>query len=188
MGGAKFVIATTGMPGSGKGELSRLFRGLGYPVYVCGDVVRREARERGLPDDSSTLGGLMFALREEGGRAAIVKRLAADLESDPSRVVVVEGIRNLEEVEELRRRFEVIVVAVHSPPRARYERLLRRGRGDDPKTLEEFRERDGRELRVGVGEVIALADLLVRNEGTLADLEGEFERLSERIGGWIGSG
>lgn len=184
---AKFVIATAGMPGSGKGELSRLFRGIGYPVYVCGDVVRREAERRGLPNDSRTLGGLMFALREEGGRAAIVKRLAADLERDPSKVVVVEGIRNLEEVEELRKRFEVILVAIHSPPKLRYERLLRRGRGDDPKSLEEFRERDERELRVGVGDVIALADLLVRNEGSLADLEEEFRGLMGRIGEWIGS-
>ncbi|MEM2988560.1 MAG: AAA family ATPase [Candidatus Bathyarchaeia archaeon] len=185
---AKFVIATTGMPGSGKGELSRLFREAGYPVYVCGDVVRREAERRGLPNDSRTLGGLMFKLREEGGRAAIVKRLSADVESDPSRAVVVEGIRNLEEVEELRRRFEVIVVAVHSPPKLRCERLLRRGRGDDPKTPEDFRERDERELRVGVGDVIALADLVIRNEGSLADLEEEFRGLMGRIEGWIGSG
>ncbi len=185
---AKLVIATTGMPGSGKGELSRLFREAGYPVYVCGDVVRREAERRGLPKDSRTLGGLMFALREEGGRAAIVRRLAPDVRSDPSRVVVVEGIRNLEEVEELRREFDVILVAVHSPPRLRYERLVARGRGDDPRTPEEFRERDARELRVGVGDVIALSDLVIRNDGTLADLEGEFKGLLRRVEEWIGSG
>jgi dephospho-CoA kinase len=80
-------------------------------------------------------------------------------------------VRSLEEVEEFRKVGDAKIIAVHSSPKTRYERLSRRGRSDDPKSWEEFRERDLRELDVGIGRVISLADEIIINEGTLEDLK-----------------
>jgi len=47
-GGRLRLILIAGMPGSGKSIVSSIARELGLPVYVMGDVVREEARRRGI--------------------------------------------------------------------------------------------------------------------------------------------
>jgi dephospho-CoA kinase len=56
------------------------------------------------------------------------------------------------------------MIAVHAAPKIRFERIMIRGRQDDTRTWEEFRARDRRELRYGIGNTIALADKMLLNE------------------------
>ena len=103
------------------------------------------------------------------------------LESLPDApIVVIEGVRSPAEVGLFRRYFgRVALVAIHASPRTRYLRLLKRGRQDDPRTWDEFVQRDKRELSLGIGEVIALADYMLVNEGMSRD---EFlERCAEAL-------
>ena len=176
------AIALTGMPGSGKTIIAKIASELGIPVFSCGDAVREAALERGLQPTSPVLGRLMFELRESEGPAAVVNRVVSKMRRSrpPGEAVLVEGIRSLAEVEELKASFKVSIMAVHSSPSTRFKRLKSRGRSDDPRDIEEFHLRDRRELEVGIGEVIALADIMVVNEGSLtefkADVEGELRR------------
>ncbi|MCR6669181.1 MAG: AAA family ATPase [archaeon YNP-WB-040] len=165
------IICLTGMPGSGKTTMSEIVKEMGIPVIVMGDVVREEARIRGIEPTPKNLGKLMIELREKMGANVIAKRCVDKIKELNSKIVLVEGVRSLEEVEEFRKVGDVKIVAVHSSPKTRYERLSRRGRSDDPKSWEEFRERDLRELDVGIGRVISLADEIIINEGTLEDLK-----------------
>ncbi|MCC6017500.1 MAG: flagellar hook-basal body complex protein FliE [Candidatus Verstraetearchaeota archaeon] len=165
------IICLTGMPGSGKTTMSEIVKEMGIPVVVMGDVVREEARIRGIEPTPKNLGKLMIELREKMGANVIAKRCVDKIKELNSKIVLVEGVRSLEEVEEFRKVGDVKIVAVHSSPKTRYERLSRRGRSDDPKSWEEFRERDLRELDVGIGRVISLADEIIINEGTLEDLK-----------------
>lgn len=129
-----------------------------------GDAVRREAIRRGLGLDAQTLAQLSRELRRIGGAAAIAE-LTVEQRPGPS-VLVVEGVRSPAEVEYFRQHFErVFVVAIHCSPKVRFQRLISRRRDDDPRSWEEFAERDERELELGVGEVIALADFMLINEG-----------------------
>ena len=64
-----------------------------------------------------------------------------------------------------------ILLAIHSSPKARFERLRARGRFDAPKDWREFHERDERELGWGLGSLIAMADHLIVNEGTLEEFK-----------------
>ncbi|MCR6691611.1 MAG: AAA family ATPase [archaeon YNP-LCB-003-016] len=165
------IICLTGMPGSGKTTISEIVKEMGIPVIVMGDVVREEARIRGIEPTPKNLGKLMIELREKMGANVIAKRCVDKIKELNSKIVLVEGVRSLEEVEEFRKVGDVKIVAVHSSPKTRYERLSRRGRSDDPKSWEEFGERDLRELDVGIGRVISLADEMIINEGTLEDLK-----------------
>jgi len=87
--------------------------------------------------------------------------------------VVIDGVRNIEEVGYFRKKLgkDFILVAVHASPETRYRRLMERGRKDDSTDLEKIKERDKRELRWGIGEVIAMADSVVVNEDSLTELE-----------------
>jgi dephospho-CoA kinase len=72
-------------------------------------------------------------------------------------------------------------VAVHASPRTRCERLISRGRSDDPKNWEEFVERDSRELSVGIGNVIALAEEMLVNEASIDDLKVASELVISKV-------
>jgi dephospho-CoA kinase len=55
-------------------------------------------------------------------------------------------------------------MAVHASPETRFNRLYRRRRSDDPTDWAVFHERDARELSVGLGNAIAMAEYLIINE------------------------
>ena len=177
----KTVIVIVGMPGAGKSLASSVMKTRKVPVFVSGDIVRTEARRRNLKFTRKNLGELMLRLRREEGMGAVAKRLIPMVEKAENRFVVYEGARSVEEVDELRRRFDVITIAIHASSQARYRRLLRRGRSDRPRGWSDFVERDNRELGVGISKLIALADRTIENEDTKADLKRRTKRLLKTI-------
>jgi dephospho-CoA kinase len=171
----KKVIAISGMPGAGKGVAAEAAKQLGLEVLVLGNVIREETERRGLQPTPRNVGDVMLQLRAEEGLAVVAKRLLPKVEAIGSNVVVVEGIRSLHELAELKSRFEVVTIAIHASPERRFQHLLSRNRSDDPKTWEVFQERDNRELGVGLGHVIALAETILCNEGTISELQSKFK-------------
>ena len=178
----KKVVGIAGMPGAGKTLAAKIAKQMNFEVVVMGDVVREEARKRGLTPSPENLGKLMIQMREEEGEAVIAKRCIPKIEKAKSELVVIDGIRSLHEVEEFRRFFpNFIVLAVHASPKTRFERLFKRKRSDDPKKWATFLERDMRELKVGLGNVIALADYLIVNEGSKAEFEEKVKEFLEKV-------
>jgi len=174
----KVFICVTGMPGAGKSEVAkRLAEALNAKLLNMGDVVREEAVKRGLSIDRSSLMNLAKSLREELGPSVVAEVLMSKINEDG--VYVIDGVRSLHEVRKFNAGGKVLLVAVHASPKTRYCRLSSRGREDDPKNWDEFVERDLKELKLGVGEVIALADVMLVNEGE--DLEGLVNRALEVI-------
>ncbi|HXY83382.1 MAG TPA: AAA family ATPase [Candidatus Saccharimonadales bacterium] len=178
----KKVVAISGMPGAGKGVASEAGKQLGFEVLVLGDVIREETERRGIEPTPKNVGSVMLELRANEGPAVVAKRLLPKIENVHSSRVIVEGVRSTDELHELQSKFAVITVAIHASPKTRFQRLLSRKRSDDPKTWEVFFERDCRELNVGLGQVIALADIVLINEGTIFDLQLQFKKEISRIG------
>jgi dephospho-CoA kinase len=177
----KLVIAISGMPGAGKGVASEAGKQFGLEVLLLGDIIREETQRRGLEPTPKNVGGVMLQVRVEEGPAAVVKRLVPKIEASRSQTIIVEGIRSEDELRELRTKFDVISVAIHASPKTRFQRLLSRGRSDDPKTWDIFYERDCRELNVGLGHVIALADVLLVNESTIDTLHSSFKAALDKL-------
>ena len=175
------VIAIVGMPGAGKSLVSAVAQSYQFDVLVCGDVIREETERRGLEPTRKNMAEVMLAIRREEGPAVVAERLIPKIESSASPVVVVEGVRSMAEVGALRKRQSVAVLGVHASPRTRYERLRARGRTDDPKSWEQFSERDLRELEVGIGDVIALADEMLINENEEKALEAASEAVLKKM-------
>lgn len=176
------IIATTGLPGAGKDLFSEVALQYGYPVFVCGDIVREETRKRAMPLTPSNMGAVMLKIREEEGPAVISKKLIPKIDASECEVALVEGVRSLEEVEELRKRYgNVTIVAIHASPQTRFERLRTRDREDDPATWGEFETRDLRELNVGLGMTIALADEMIVNEGTIEEFQSYTQTFLQEI-------
>jgi len=175
------LICLTGMPGAGKTVVADLAKELGLKVYSMGDVVRDEVLKEKGALSWEDVKKAMFEIREREGPRAIARRVLRVMMRDDWDVAVVEGVRSLEEVEEFKSVGEVTVLAIHSSPMDRYERLRRRAREGDPKSFEEMRERDLKELSLGLGSVIALADHVIVNDGTLECFKERAKELLLRL-------
>jgi dephospho-CoA kinase len=178
----KVVVGVAGMPGAGKGVFRRVVQSMGYPVVIMGDEVREEAKRRGLEPTPENLGKVMLQLREVEGQAAIAKRCVSKVKSAEEKVVVIDGIRSLQEVEEFKKHFpNFTLIAIHTSPKTRYQRLYQRRRSDDPENLGTFTQRDRRELDVGLGAVIATADYMIVNEETLVQLKEKIRQVVKEV-------
>jgi dephospho-CoA kinase len=177
------IVAVTGMPGAGKSTAVKGLVALGWKRVVMGDVVRQETKRRGLDVDAKNTGEVMQDIRRRDGDAAVAKLCLKAVEESGARRVIVDGIRSMAEVEEFRKTAKVVLVAVHASPHRRYALLRERGRGDDPLTYGMFLERDHRELGVGIGTAIALADEFISNERSTP--EALSKQMAETVNRWL---
>jgi dephospho-CoA kinase len=164
------VIGITGMPGSGKGIVAGVARNLGFQVIRMGDVIREEAQIR-----DANVGETAIELRKECGKFIVAERCVDKIESLSSNkldLFIIEGIRSPFEVEYFRKHFsDFKVLSINSSPETRFRRLQKRNRADDFTVKSEFLRRDERELKFGIGEVIATADYTIVNEGSTKRLK-----------------
>lgn len=186
------LLLITGMPGAGKSTVLSAIAEYGYPVLFMGDVIREEVEKLGLSPTPENVGRIAVELRRREGVRAVAERCIPKLRKirTKSCIVIVDGVRSLEEVEAFREEFrDILLVAVHASPQTRFRRFLERNRSDDPESWAVFRDRDLRELDFGIGGAIAMADYMIVNESSVEDLKAEARKLlRERLGRWSGLG
>jgi len=171
------------MPGSGKSTIVSALKARGIEALNLGDGVRAEAKRRNLEPTGDNLGKLMLELRKKNGAGAIAELLTESIKNSQSKVIIVDGVRSTAEIEVLRNVGLVKLLSIEATSDTRYKFLSSRGRSDDPITREKFEERDNRELSVGIGESIAIADkTIVNSDITLGELT---ERAYKAIEKWI---
>jgi len=147
-----------------------------------GDVIREETRHRALEITPENAGKVMLDLRQKEGPAAIAKRCLPKIAATHNPRILIDGLRSLDEANEFQKQFKnFTLIAVHSSPMERYERLHRRGRPDDAKNYQTFQERDTRELSVGLGNVIAMAEEMILNEGPMDMTKQKIRQTLERV-------
>lgn len=169
------LVGITGMPLAGKTTVAEIISDQGYDIVDMGDVVREETASRDIP--TSKIGDWVTEIRRQKGRGAIadftVEKIR-DLEKT-SQNVVVTGMRNWEEKTKFEEYFNknMSVVAVWASTDTRKARRNSRQREEDQKG-DGFVEREKREIRNGVGELLARSDYMIKNENT--DLSKTKER------------
>jgi dephospho-CoA kinase len=182
MNAEKLVVGLAGMPGSGKSLVVETAVEMGYGVVVMGDVIREETQKRGLEFNPQNVGRVMLELRSKEGASVVADRCIPKIEQQESKKVIVDGVRSLSEVDAFKKRFSsFILMAVYASPETRFNRIFRRKRSDDPDGWEVFHERDMRELGVGLGDAVAMAEYLVINENSRSVAKAAAKRFIGRI-------
>ena len=175
-------LLVVGRRGAGKGEILEVAKALGFPVYEMSYGLRKEMEEKGMEVNKETLPAYAMEVREKHGYD-YVARLAWKYVKDLEGVVVISGVRSKEEVDFFSSKGPVLILEIKAKDKVRFERVLSRGREDDPKSYEEFLERERKEDALGLNAVIWLADVHMPNEGSLEEFRARAKRFLLFLGG-----
>lgn len=177
------LIAVTGMPGSGKGEVvSHLTSKFNFQKVYFGGTILDIVKERGLEVNENNERTVREEIRKQHGPAAMaIVNEGAIIQALQYGDVVIDGLYSWEEYKFLKDGFlGMIDAAVWAPPALRYARLAERP--ERPLTLSEAIARDYSQLEnLHTGGPIAMADVTFDNSGELHDLHISIDRYVAKL-------
>lgn len=167
------IIGLTGTMGSGKAEIAKYLKSKGFEHYVYSDILRDIANQKKIEPTRENLQKLgTYIKRKTKNWGILSKRISEKIKSDK---VVVDGIRNIDEIKEFRKKGNFYLIGVDAPQRMRYSRMRKRKREGDPKTFWEFKRLDNIENRgktkgQEINKCFEMADFMIQNTGSLKEL------------------
>lgn len=172
------LIAIVGMPGAGKSIAADFFRSKGIPVLRFGDQTDIGLKEAGLPLNEKNERWYREKLRKDLGMAAMAIKIEPRIleAAKDHAVIVLDGLYSWEEYEYLKEKFpDLKLLCIYASPLTRIDRLeVREVR---PLTEKETKSRDISEIEnLHKGGPIAVADFLIKNEGTREGFNKELEK------------
>ncbi|MHA1804353.1 MAG: AAA family ATPase [Promethearchaeota archaeon] len=170
------VLSLCGLPGAGKSTAIEAVKDLGL-IITMGDVIRNEAKKRNLPPTAENLGKIARELRIKHGHDIIARKCVELIKKQEVEIIFVDGIRSLSEVKIFRQFWKFPIIAIIADEKLRLKRLMERERDDDPKSLEELKIRDRREIGFGLKEVIENSDYKIYNNSTIEELKKKTRKL-----------
>ncbi len=172
------IIGLTGTNASGKSSVADYLAGKGFSRHSLSDELRMLLKKSRVAATRENLIKAGKRYRERYGRgylAALVKRKIGRNNA------VVDSIRNLGEVEELRKAKGFFLIAVDAPVRIRFGRARKRMSSRDQKTFAEFVAREREELYgKGSGQQIMAC---MKKADFRIDTRGGYEKLYKKIDG-----
>ncbi len=169
------VIGAVGRNGSGKDEVLKYLKSAyDMPFLSTGDIVRGIAAENGIAPTRENLGQISERYFAERGKGCFVKMLADKLKISNWPVSGISGIRSSNDVSILRNIFgkDFILFRVYvTDPKVRFNRMVQRAEGRDPKSYEQFLKQEETEEEIfHIGEAEKQADYAITNDTTLEEL------------------
>jgi len=178
------VIAFAGMPASGKSEAVQLAKDKGIPVVRMGDLVWEETKRQGRPLDDHNVGNVAHSMRKTYGMDVWAKQTVEKIHSfNNPPIVVIDGVRNREEIDYFKKNLglDFVIIAITAAEELRRKRAIARRRSDDSKDLKDLQERDKREISWGVQSVIAEADIIIPNNGSLDQFKKQVQSVLNKL-------
>ncbi len=180
------VIGIVGTLGAGKGTVVRYLQRQGFRHYSSSGILKEILTQRGILPDRRHLSTLADELNEkyDGGVLYLSHERA---QKEGAEDYVLEAIHRESEARYIRS-LGGYILGIDADPKLRYERTTKRNEGNkDNVTYEEFlqsiaREEDGK----GTGtphilKVLQMADFVIQNDGTIAELERKVAAVLEEV-------
>ncbi|MEX1056456.1 MAG: hypothetical protein WED11_01890 [Natronospirillum sp.] len=188
------AIAICGESGAGKTTTTGIIQGLGFRPCSVSGLLRQEAENALESPSRSQVQNYGKEKQVAEGPDYFARRLLSEINPFAYPRTVIDGLRNLAELETLRAGARdagahFVLLAMMTPDETRFERVQSRGRGGDPLSLAEFQQDDARAAGLEGGDqafqqniaLINAADVRITNEGSMEDLELHIKDLLNRL-------
>lgn len=173
----KIVIGISGTLCSGKGVVAEILRSKGFDATTLGAIVRESLNSKRIETTREAQQDEGNRLRKEFGGQVLAERALAKY-SGSFVPLVIDGIRNVAEIEYLRKNSRFFLIVIDAPFELRFRRSNKRNRdprlGDyDLFKAEDARDRGLNEPESGqqVGECMKRADFTIMNDEEFTRLE-----------------
>ncbi|MCC5624852.1 AAA family ATPase [Nostoc sp. CHAB 5715] len=178
------IIAIVGMPGSGKSLVASYLRNNGFPIFHFGEIIIREVEKRGLSITPHNEQMVREEMRRNQGMDVCAQMSLPLIKAKllEHQVVIIDGLYSFSEYKTIKKEFndELLVLGIFTPKAIRYERLALRQ--ERPLTPREAELRDFREIEIiEKGGPIAIADLIIINDGSQFELHEKIENILTKI-------
>jgi len=180
------IVGIVGPIASGKDVVARILEEKGFVKLNLSDEVREEAKSRGVAIERKNLQDIGNEMRKKYGEGYWAERLLKKMQIGKNYVIT--GIRNPGEILRFKIAGDFTLIGVDAPDVKRFEWIVARKKDSDPKTLEEIRAIDARDLGVGeesygqqVQKCMDFVEHKIENNGTLEELKQKVEKLLEEI-------
>ena len=177
------IIGLTGTMASGKGEVVKYLKNKGFEHYVYSDILKDIAKQRDIEPTRANLQKLGNDIKMESKNLGILSQKM--LKKIKTGKAIVDGVRNADEIRELKKRKDVYIIGISASQKLRYNRIRKRNREGDPKTFSEFKRLDNLENRgknkgQEINKCAKMADFSIINNGAL-------EHLKKKVDGILGA-
>jgi dephospho-CoA kinase len=173
----KLVIGITGTIASGKDTVGGILHAKGFNHIILSAIIRDEITARGLEPTRKNLQDVGNDLRKQFGGQVLVERALNKFKSYDV-PLVIDGIRNLDEINFLKENSDFKLIGVDAPFEVRWARVKLRNRDSDLLNHDKFviddaRDRGFNEPLNGqqVSMCLVQADFLINNDEEFARLE-----------------
>ncbi|MEM4259787.1 MAG: deaminase [Candidatus Woesearchaeota archaeon] len=179
------IVGVTGFFGSGKDSFAEyLVKKKNFEHISLSDMIRQEILKRKQKITRDKLREVGNELRTKYGSGVLA--LKAIKSMVPEKNYVVTSIRARAEVEVFKEEKEFVLVFVDSPIEVRFKRIHLRNRENDPKTIEELREKEEKEMNdkeggMQLAECRRIADIFIKNNSTLEEFYKKIDKLIENL-------
>lgn len=177
---AKIILGFAGLIACGKGTVNKYLVAKHQAKDFRFSSMLRDVLDRlYLPQSRENMQHLSIILRQTFGQDLLAKVMAKDIAKNEGRLVVIDGIRRLEDLKYLRKMPNFKLISLEMDAKLRYERLKIRGEnpGDKTKTWEQFLHDHEVETEATIPEVMKQADVIIDNNGSLEDLYKQLDKL-----------
>ena len=181
------LIAVVGMSGSGKSVAVDYLTDKGCPKVYFGGMIYKEMERRGIertPDGESEK-HFREMIRETEGKDWVVRQVISetkDLISAGQKRIVLDGVYSWTEYKTLKHEFPGMLtfIAVVVSKSLRHKRVAKRP--ERPFNAEEIQERDRSEIEnLEKGGPIAMADYYILNDGSVAEMHEQLDKILKEI-------
>ena len=177
---AKLILGLAGTIASGKGTSAQYLKEkYGASTYRFSDMLGDMLDRLYLPRNRDNFIKISEIMRGTFGEDIMAKTMARDVAKDPTRIIAVEGVRRLADIEYLKRIDGFVLAEIFAEVETRFERLTeRREKSDDQtKTFAEFKADHERSTELSILEVAKQATERIDNNGNLPTLYRQLDEL-----------
>ncbi len=174
------IIGVTGKYAAGKDAVAEILQKMNFRHVSFSDLLREELKKRGEDITRQKLIDIGNELRHDFGADVLAAQALQKVEDGEN--FVFTSIRNPAEVKLLQNRKDFLLANVTAADKVRLERLKKRNREQDPKTIQQLREKEAQEnsndpAAQQLDAVAKIAKAVLRNDSSLEVLQEKVEKL-----------
>lgn len=176
------IIGIVGSIASGKDTVADYLKEKGFHSFSHSEILREMMKEEGIETTIPNLTTYGNNLRETKGFGYLSEVISDKI--DPSQNSITTSIRQVGEIEYYRKRWgdKFILIKLDAPKEMRFERLVKRNKTGDVKTMAELdeieaRQADGKGGGMNMNKCFEMADLTLENIGTFEELYQKIDNI-----------